>query len=179
MRKKQHLFHFIVVLILVFLFNSRTMRAQTTPDAKEQPRNFWNNVQYGGGVGLNFSSGFTDVFISPSAIYNLNSVVALGGGINLNYVATKNINSSFIYGLSTIVLVNPMPEIQLSIVINPSRIHYKEQGLSNFSENYWDTSFIVGAGYRNGNVTIGIGYNVFRTDRFGGEPFVPFVRAFF
>jgi hypothetical protein len=37
------------------------------------------NVQFGGGIGLGFGSGFTDISVAPSAIYNFNEYVALGG----------------------------------------------------------------------------------------------------
>jgi hypothetical protein len=34
--------------------------------------NFWQNVQFGGGVGLGFGSNYTDISLAPSAIYNFN-----------------------------------------------------------------------------------------------------------
>ena len=117
--------------------------------------------------------------MAPSGIYNLNPIVALGAGLNLNYVSSKNYYSSSVYGITSIVLINPIPEIQLSVVLNESRVNYQEKGFGNFSENYWDTSLILGAGYRTGNVTIGIGYNILQNDRYESEPFVPFVRAYF
>lgn len=178
--KENHLLSlFRSLLVLLFLFLINPMLAQGPSGATNPPSNFWKNVQFGGGIGLNFSSGYTDVFIAPSAIYNLNATVALGAGLNFNYVASKNYYSSFVYGISTLVLVNPIPEIQLSIGLNQSRVNYQEEGFSNYSEDYWDTSLIVGAGYRTGNVTIGVGYNLLQNDRYDTEPFVPFVRAYF
>jgi hypothetical protein len=167
----------ILITISFFCFN--TLSAQGPTNTPNPPSNFWKNVQFGGGIGLNFSSGYTDVFLAPSAIYNLNPFVALGAGLNLNYVSSKNYYSSLVYGISTIVLINPIPEIQFSIGLNESRVNYQEEGFSTFSEDYWDTSLILGAGYRTGNVTIGIGYNVLQNDRYDTEPFVPFVRAYF
>jgi hypothetical protein len=179
MKKNHHfsLFRSLFVLLFLQLFNSAV--AQGPTNLPSQPNNFWKNVQFGGGIGLNFSSGYTDIFIAPSAIYNVNPTVALGAGLNFNYVASRNYFSSFVYGISTLVLVNPIPEIQLSVGLNQSRVNYQEEGFSNFSEDYWDTSLIVGAGYRTGNVTIGIGYNLLQDDRYDTEPFVPFVRAYF
>jgi len=153
--------------------------AQKPSSTTNPTGNFWKNVQFGGGLGLNFSSGYTDVFLEPSAIYNLNPIVALGAGLNLNYVSSKNYYSSVVYGISTTILVNPIPEIQLSVVLNESRVNYQEKGFGNYSEDYWDTGLILGAGYRTGNVTIGIGYNVLQNDRYDSDPFVPFVRAYF
>jgi hypothetical protein len=179
MKKTHHLTLFRSLLALLFLFVFNTISAQGPTNSPNSPSNFWRNVQFGGGIGLSFSSGYTDVFLAPSAIYNFNPIVAVGGGLNLNYVASKNYYSSLVYGISTIVLVNPIPEIQLSVGLNESRVNYQEEGFSNYSEDYWDTSLIIGAGYRTGNVTIGIGYNVLQNDRYDTEPFVPFVRAYF
>ena len=153
--------------------------AQKPSITPNQPSNFWENVQFGGGIGMNFSSGYTDVFLAPSAIYNFNSYVAFGAGLNLNYVSSNNYFSSFVYGISTIAMINPIPEIQLSAELNESRVNFQEKGFSNYSEEYWDTGLILGAGYRTGNVTIGVGYNVLQNDRYDTEPFVPFVRAYF
>lgn len=179
MKDNHQLVLFRSLFVLLFLFTFNPLLAQGPSSASNQPSNFWRNVQFGGGVGLSFSSGYTDVFLAPSAIYNFNPIVAVGAGLNLNYVASNNYYSSLVYGISTIVLVNPIPQIQLSVGLNESRVNYQEEGFSNYSEDYWDTSLILGAGYRTGNVTIGIGFNVLQNDRYDTEPFVPFVRAYF
>lgn len=178
--KKNHplpLFRTLFVILFLLLFNP--LSAQGPPSTPKEPSDFWQNVQFGGGLGLNFSSGYTDIFIAPSAIYNFNPVVAVGAGLNFNYVSSNNYYSSFVYGISTVVLVNPIPQIQFSIGLNESRVNYQENGFSNYSEDYWDTSLIIGAGYRTGNVTFGIGYNLIQNNRYDTEPFVPFVRAYF
>jgi hypothetical protein len=167
------------ILATISLFFVNGLFAQGRPNTPKQPNTFWNNVQFGGGIGLNFSSGYTDIFLAPSALYNFNPIVALGAGLNLNYVASSNYFTSFVYGISTIVLLNPIPQIQFSVGLNQSRVNYQEEGFSNFSDDYWDTSLILGVGYRTGNVTIGVGYNVLQNDRYDTDPFVPFVRAYF
>jgi hypothetical protein len=179
MKETHHLTLFKPLLIILLLFVFNPLFAQGPSSTPNPPSNFWKNVQFGGGIGLSFSSGYTDVFLAPSAIYNFNPIVAVGAGLNLNYVASKNYYSSLVYGISTIVLVNPIPQIQLSVGLNESRVNYQEEGFGNYSEDYWDTSLILGAGYRTGNVTIGIGFNVLQNDRYDTEPFVPFVRAYF
>jgi hypothetical protein len=179
MKKNHPLSFFRSLLVMVFLLYFNSLWAQVPSNATQPPSDFWKNVQFGGGLGLNFSAGYTDIFLAPNAIYNFNPIVALGAGLNLNYVASKNNFSSVVYGVSTFVLLNPIPQIQLSIELNQSRVNYQEKGFSNFSENYWDTRLIVGAGYRTGNVTIGVGYNLLQNNRYDTEPFVPFVRAYF
>ncbi|WP_310558862.1 hypothetical protein [Flavobacterium sp.] len=179
MKKNHHLLLFRPFLVLLFLIVFNIISAQDPIYSPKQTSNFWKNIQFGGGIGLNFSSGYTDVFLAPSAIYNFNPIVALGAGLNFNYVASSNYYSSLVYGISTTILVNPIPEIQLSVGLNQNRVNYKEKGFSNYSEEYWDTGLILGAGYRTGNVTIGLGYNVLQNNGYDTEPFVPFVRAYF
>lgn len=179
MKKSRLEFALKLILAIIILLFSNGLLAQGQTNVPKPPNDFWKNVQFGGGIGLGFSSGYTDIFLAPSAIYNFNPVVAVGAGINLNYVSSKNYFSSFVYGISTIVLVNPIPQIQFSVGLNQSRVNYQEEGFSNYSEDYWDTSLILGAGYRTGNITIGIGYNLLQDDRYDTEPFVPFVRAYF
>ena len=175
---KKCYFNIELKLILTLLLLQLTFaQGQTNPP--NQPNDFWKHVQFGGGIGLGFSSGYTDIFLAPSAIYNFNPVVAVGAGLNLNYVSSKNYFTSLVYGVSTMVLVNPIPQIQFSLGLNQSRVNYQEEGYGNYSEDYWDTSLILGAGYRTGNVTIRIGYNLLQNDRYDTEPFVPFVRAYF
>ena len=179
MKKNHQLAILRSLLILILLFSFNNLSAQQQTNVPKSPNNFWRNVQFGGGIGLSFSSGYTDVFLAPSAIYNFNPIIALGAGLNFNYVSSNNYYASLIYGVSTLVLINPIPQIQFSIGLNESRVNYQEEGYSNYSEDYWDTSLILGAGYRTGNVTIGIGFNVLQNDRYDTEPFVPFVRAYF
>ena len=179
MKKTHHLTLFKPLLIILFLFIITPLLAQGPSSAPNTPSNFWKNVQFGGGIGLNISSGYTDIFFAPSAIYNFNPVVAIGAGLNLNYVSSNNYYSSLIYGINTLVLVNPIPQVQFSVGLNESRVNYQEEGFSNYSEDYWDTSLILGLGYRTGNVTVGVGFNVLQNDRYDTEPFVPFVRAYF
>ena len=167
------------ILVIITLFFVNGLFAQGQTNVPKQHNDFWRNVQFGGGVGLNFSSGYTDILLAPSAIYNFNPIVALGVGLNLNYVASSNYFTSFVYGISTIVLLNPIPHIQFSVGLNQSRVNYQEEGFADYTDDYWDTSLILGAGYRTGNVTIGVGYNVLQNDRYNTEPFVPFVRAYF
>ena len=56
--------------------------ALSNAQVKETKRTFWNDVQFGGSVGLNFGDGFFIATLAPSAIYNLNDYVSLGAGLN-------------------------------------------------------------------------------------------------
>ena len=153
------------------------------PVEKNQKSDFWQNVQFGGGFGLNLGNGFTEISLAPGAIYNFNKYVALGAGLQGSYISSRNFYSSIIYGGSIIALLNPINEIQLSAEIEQLRINStsKNIGFPNFKENFWNTALYFGAGYRTGNVTVGARYNVlFKEDDFVyNSAFMPFVRIYF
>lgn len=163
-------------------------------NAKAQDNDFWQNVQFGGGLGLAFGSGYTDINIAPSAIYRFNEYVAAGVGLQGSYAKQRDWYSSFMYGGSLIVLGNPIPEIQLSAELQQLRVNLDFDddypfnnpdypGYSNGSQSrdFWNTALFVGAGYQMENVTIGLRYNVLfnENDLVYGTALMPFVRVYF
>jgi long-subunit fatty acid transport protein len=169
-------------LCLLFVLSFINMKAQNDP-VPVAP-NFWDKVQFGGGLGLGFGSGYTDITVAPSGIYNFNNYVALGVGLQGSYVSTKNLFSSAIYGGSVIGLFNPINEIQLSAELEQVRVNSTIKGQNSFQDikdNFWNTGLFLGAGYRAGNVTVGARYNVlFKENNFVySDAFMPFVRVFF
>lgn len=145
---------------------------------------FWDKVQFGGGLGLSFGSGYTDISVAPSAIYNVNQYLATGIGLQASYVSSKGYYESGIYGVSFLTYINPIPEIQLSINLNESYVnnHYDSyNGYKSYTDNFWNTALFLGAGYRTGNVTVGLAYNVLfdEDDNVYGDALMPFVRVYF
>jgi hypothetical protein len=57
----------------------------------------FGNVQFGGGIGLGFGSGFTDISVAPSAIYNFNEYVAFGAGLQYKYLKQRDFCVSFVW----------------------------------------------------------------------------------
>ncbi len=172
---------FFVILISLF---SNLIIAQEENNVIDNNRQFWNKVQFGGGLGLGFGSGYTDISVIPSAIYNINEIVAVGAGLQFGYLSSKNYYSSYVYGGSIIGLVNPIPEVQLSVELEEVRVNtdYKATNANSaFSDNYWNTALFLGAGYRFGNVTIGGRYDIlFNSKRsLYGSAFMPFLRVYF
>lgn len=171
---------FFVVAIFLF-YENVIAQYQQAPQAKSP---FWDKVQFGGGLGLSFGSGYTDISIAPSAIYNVNPYLATGLGLQASYVASKGYYDSGIYGVSFLTYINPIPEIQFSINLNESYVnnHYEAyNGYNGYTDNFWNTALFLGAGYRTGNVTVGIAYNVLfdENDHVYSEAYMPFVRAYF
>jgi hypothetical protein len=180
MKKNHHLSIFSPFLIFTLLFSFQHLSAQQQTITSSPQNNFWKNVQFGGGLGLSFGSGYTDITISPSAIYNINSIVAVGTALQFGYVSAKNDYTSTIYGASLIGLINPIPQIQLSVELEEINVNtdYKYYGVS---DSFWNTALYVGAGYRTGNVTVGARFDVLFDENNGyySDAFMPFVRVYF
>jgi len=182
MKKNTFKSAFKAILGIITLFFGFSSFAQGQTNSPQPQNEFWRNVQFGGGIGLSIGSGYTDITLAPSAIYPVNSIVALGLGLQLGYVSQKKYYTSFVYGASMIGLINPISQIQLSVELEETNANtdYQSPG-GNVSQNYWNTALYLGAGYRTGNVTIGLRYDVLfnPNQSFYGDAFMPFVRAYF
>ena len=168
--------------ILFFIGTSIGIYGQT--DAPAHPKSdFWKHVQFGGGFGLSIGSGFTDVTVAPSAIYNLNHYVSIGAGLQGSIVSQKDFYNSAIYGVNVLTLFNPVEEIQLSLEVEQVRVNntFQMVGGTNKKDNFWNTGFFVGAGYRMENVTVGMRYNLlFNKDKnVYSDALMPFIRVYF
>ncbi len=165
---------------LFFIALSFTISAQETPE-KTQKSEFWSKVQFGGGLGLGFGSGFTNIAVSPTAVYNVNQYVSVGAGLQYSFLKQSDFYSSHMYGGSVIALFNPIEEIQLSTELEQLRVNVDLVGSNSNSADFWNTGLFVGAGYRMDNVTIGVRYNVlFSNDKnVYADALMPFVRVFF
>jgi len=144
---------------------------------------FWSNVQFGGGVGLNFGNGFFSGAIAPNAIYNFNPYVATGVGLNFQYSSQRDVFKSTVVGGSVIGLFNPYRELQLSTEFEQLYVNrdFDEQFVSNVDDSYWYPALFLGAGYRSGNVTFGIRYDVLYDEdkSIQHQAWMPFVRFWF
>ncbi len=162
---------------LIFLtFNSS--KAQTTATS---PSNFWKNVQFGGGLQLNIGSGFTNIGVSPSMLYNVNEFVSVGTGLQVSYVSATNNYSSLIYGINLTTLFNPLESVQLSIDLEQLKVNTTFDNSAFAKQSFWNTGLWLGAGYRTNNITIGGRYNVLfdKNKSVYSNAFLPFVRVYF
>jgi hypothetical protein len=183
MKKNQISIVFKPIFVIMILFFSSYVTAQQNYTINNNT-NFWDKVQFGGGLGLGFGFGYTNISVMPSAIYNINEVVAMGVGLQFGYLYQKNYYESFVYGGSFITLVSPIPELQLSAELEQVRVDtdYEENYYHpGYSDAYWNTALYLGAGYRTGNVTIGARYDVLYDPNKSlyGSGFMPFVRVYF
>ncbi|MGY8916301.1 MAG: alpha-ketoglutarate decarboxylase [Flavobacteriales bacterium] len=142
---------------------------------------FWNNVHYGGGIGLGFGRDSFNAALSPSAIYQANDLIAFGLGLNFNYSKFQE-SKLTAYGGSLLTLFNPIQPIQLSAELEQLRVNrdFEFDG-ANIEDNYWSPALFIGVGYSNRNVTFGIRYDLLYDDEKSiyADPFMPFVRVYF
>jgi len=151
-------------------------------NAQDKTDNFWNNVRFGGGFGLNFSNNFFSATIAPSAVYEFNKTVALGFGLNATFNNQKSIYKSTILGGSVIGLINVVNEVQLSAEFEQLNVNRRYNVNLNIEDvNYWIPALFIGAGYRQGNITLGIRYDVLYDNEKSIylDPWAPFVRFYF
>lgn len=170
------------LLILFFISFSFGVYGQDK-EQKQEKSNFWDHVQFGGGFGLNIGTGFTDVTIAPSAIYNFNRYVSMGVGLQGSIVSQKDYYTSALYGATLITLFNPIEEAQISLELEQVRVNstFQTVGGANIKDNFWNTGLYVGAGYRMNNVTVGVRYNLlFDKDKsVYSDALMPFIRVYF
>lgn len=149
---------------------------------QQKTNDFWNHVRFGGGFGLNFGDGFFSATIAPSGIYEFNNKLALGVGLNGTFNNQKNVYKSTILGGSIIGLFNVIREIQLSTEFEQLNVDRNYNvNLSIEDQNFWVPALFFGVGYRNGNVTFGMRYDVLYDNKQSVylDPWMPFVRFYF
>jgi long-subunit fatty acid transport protein len=143
--------------------------------------NFWDNVRFGGGLGLGFTNNGFNGSISPSAIYQFNEQFATGTSVSFNY-AKFNDDKFLAYGGSILSLFNPIPQLQISAEFEQLRINRTIATQTiDMEDNYWLPAFFIGAGYSTRNVTMGLRYDVLYDDNKSiyGNALMPFVRVYF
>jgi len=172
----------ILTLFLVFsvFFTTLSFSQDNLPNQKSD---FWKHVRFGGGFGLSTGSNFFSATLAPNAIYQFNSQLGLGIGLNATYNRQKNAYKSTIFGGSVIGIYNPINEIQLSSEFEALNVNRKFEGnLSNLDDdNYLYPALFLGAGYRTNNVTFGIRYDVLYDEdkSIYANAWMPFVRVLF
>ena len=169
--KKITLLTIISCLIFGLSFSQET--------TQKQKSDFWDHVRLGGGVGLNFGDGYFSGTLAPSAIYQFDNKFSLGLGLSGSYYKRKNLYKSTVLGGSIIGLFNPIREIQISSEFE--QLNVNRDFVGGTDDNYWYPALFLGAGYRQGNFTIGIRYDVLYDEdkSIYGDALMPFFRFYF
>lgn len=164
-------------LSLVFLMVCAFSFSQNSNNKSD----FWNNVRFGGSIGFGLTNGGFNGSVAPSAIYQFNSQFALGTSLSLNYYRFDD--SKFLaYGGSLLSLYNPIDFLQISAELEQLRVNRSlGTGTLKVEDNYWSPALLLGLGYSNRNLTIGIRYDVLYDDQKSiyANAWLPFVRVYF
>ena len=168
--------HRLLFTLFCGLFLSFTLQAQGPGNSSA----FWERVDFGGGIGLNFGNRIFNIALSPAAIYRVSDQYAVGTGLTFSYSKFDQ-DELTAYGISFLNYVNPIPQIQLSAEYDQLRVNRNYENFLNADENYWLPALHLGIGYGNRNFMAGIRYDVLYNDRRSiyADPWVPFVRVFF
>ena len=144
-------------------------------------QSFWEQVSFGGTVGLSFGDGFFSGTLAPNAIYNVNDRLGLGLGINATYNRLKNKYKSVILGGSALGVYNPTESIQLSSEFEQLHVNRTFSDPQIQDSAYWVPALYVGAGYRANNFVLGVRYDLLYDDAKSiyANAWMPFVRFYF
>lgn len=166
-------------LAFIFLFTAISAIAQNESEKKSS--DFWENVQFGGGIGLSFGDGFFAGSIAPSGIYNVNEKFSFGVGLNATLNNRKNAYKSTILGGSVLAFYNPLEMLQISTEFEQLHVSRNWDNSAIRNQDYWYPALFLGAGYRSNNLTFGIRFDVLYDTQKSiyTDPWMPFVRFYF
>lgn len=167
------------LLLLVFLLINGLSYSQsekeTTTDSNKPFS--WDNVRIGGGLGLNFTNNLTTISFTPTAVYDINDNLSLGGSLGYTYSKSQEYRSN-VYTASILSIYKIFKIIEFSSELEQL---FVTQKLNTLSSNYNYTALYVGLAYSNKNMAIGgkidLLYN--KNKSIYSSPFTPFVRFFF
>jgi|JI10StandDraft_1071094.scaffolds.fasta_scaffold234769_2 long-subunit fatty acid transport protein len=168
---------FILLLSVNFIdINAQNKQADST----RSKSSFFEDVDFGGGIQLSFGNGYTAIGVSPSAVYGFSDQWAAGVSVTYLYVNENLYNFDYnIYGASTLVLYNPIEELQLNTEFEMLNVHQKNGEQKN---QYWVPAWYVGAGYAiSKRGTIGLRYDIlFDKDKsVYRDALTPYVKFYF
>lgn len=167
----------IIFLLFCIVFNSvgqNNLQGDTE-------KNFFDNVRFGGSVGLSFSSNLFNAQLAPKAIYDFNRFFSMGLGVAGSYTNGSNYNA-FTLGGSTIGLFRPISVLQLSGEFEENYVSRTlELDGADKKYSYWYPALFLGAGYTTGPITVGLKYDVLFDDHKSiyGSALIPFVSIYF
>lgn len=138
---------------------------------------FWDNVRFGGGFGLNFGNNITTVSVNPTAVYDFNEKISLGTSLGYTYNKNGDYKSN-IYTASILSLFQPFDGVEMSAELEQLFVNSKLGSLSN---NYNYPALYLGLAYRIRNISIGGRFDILYKDdkSIYTSPFTPFIRVFF
>jgi len=167
-------------LLIIIMCCASTFAQQSNLTTENQPNPFWQQVRFGGSIGLGFGNGYFNGSIAPSAIYDFNRTTSLGVGLTAAYAKQNNFKATSLGG-SIIGMLRLISAIQLSAEYEQLNINrrYDYDG-ANLKDQYWVPALYLGIGYNAGPVVTGVRYDVLHSNKsFYSNAFMPFVSVYF
>jgi len=173
----------VFIIALLILFGLQKARSQSIENTKSDHNSlFWNQVRFGGSLGLSFGNDYFSGEIAPSAIYDFNKTFSSGIGLTAAYSKVDNYKASSLGG-SLIGLIRPIPQLQISTEFQELYINRKFEYIdsNNVQSKDWVPALFLGLGYTTGPVTAGIKYDVLHNDEKSlyQSALLPFVSIYF
>lgn len=169
--------------ILLFFILHISFMSTLTAQVEPKKNLFWEKVRFGGNLGLDFSGNSTSIILGPSAVYQVNEQFSAGAGINFGYSSFRRPDAKQTnYGGRLIALYNPTRQLQLIGELEQNFVNttVEAQG-QDFKDSFNFPALYLGAGYRLGNVSAGVRYDVLYNEnkRLYASPWSPFVQVYF
>ncbi|MEW7289005.1 alpha-ketoglutarate decarboxylase [Aquimarina sp. 2304DJ70-9] len=162
----------VLVLVFIIIFSLQHGYSQSGD----------SDISFGGNLGIGFGNDTFSGVIEPYAVYNFSEEFAAGVGVSFGYTESNNF-TAFNYGGSLISFYSPIPEIRLSAEFQEMGVSrtFERIGLEDIKQDYWYPALFVGAGYRLGNISVGIRYDVLYDEdkSIYGSAYVPFFSVFY
>lgn len=169
----------LILIGLLLLFGGKNLLySQTHPLGQHH---FFDQVRFGGSLGLGFGSGYFNINIAPKAIYDFNAYFSGGVGLLGAYSNGSNY-TAYIYGGSIVALFRPVRALQLSAEFQELHVHRDLEYIGlDVTRKYWYPALFLGIGYTAGNFTVGVRYDVlYEKDKsIYGNAIMPFVSVYF
>lgn len=168
------------LLIILFLLCTPSWSQERESTVEAQPNPFWQQVRFGGSIGLGFGNGYFNGAIAPSAIYDFNRTFSAGIGLTGAYAKQNNWKATSLGG-SIIGMLRPIRELQISAEYEQLNINRRYELVgANRKDQYWVPALYLGIGYNTGPVVTGVRYDVLHSQKsFHSSAFMPFVSVYF
>ncbi|MFN4762292.1 alpha-ketoglutarate decarboxylase [Gillisia sp. Q332] len=172
----------LLMLVFTLIIASSACFGQIKETEKSETKDqFWQQVRFGGSLGLSFGNGNFTGALAPSAIYDFNNTFSAGIGLSGAYSSQNNFKATSLGG-SLIGMMRPIREVQLSAEFEQLNItrRYEFDG-ANIKDQDWVPALFLGVGYNTGPVITGVRYDVLhdKNKSFYSSPFMPFVSVYF
>lgn len=167
--------------LISFLFLNSVFAQNEDPGLPAPQYRFWDNVRYGGSLGLSLGNGNFTGALAPSAVYDFNRYFSSGIVLSGAYTSQDFYKATSLGG-SVIGMFRPIKEIQLSTEYEQLNINrrYEYDG-GTFRDQEWVPALFLGIGFNTGPVVTGVRYDVLhdKNKSFYSSAFMPFVSVYF